>query len=232
MIGKEVRFILTNDADLSDLIGDRVYSDLASQTTRTKPYIVYRVNDRVREHSQDIAEVDIYRIEFFIHGSTYGEVQEVEKRLDAAIDRYPIGRVINSYIMDGVMQEDSEDDPYDVDQDGSRTKITEYQVRVKVYDLGMIYSLTETDTNILWINGATVYERVFNLGAATGQTEITGLDKSWTVLDWSLIEVRGSDTFIDYAEPTSDGASYWRVNLDAGDTQSYIWVRYIKETAS
>lgn len=131
MIGASIRTILTSDVTLGALVSTRIYSDLAPQNTRTLPYVVYRVSYRSKQHTQDLAAVDVYRIEFDLYADTYAGLQTLEGAVDDAIDRYPIGTVVGDYIMDGIAQEDSDDDPYDVDEDGAYKKTAYYNVRVK-----------------------------------------------------------------------------------------------------
>lgn len=131
MIGSSIRTILINDAPFIGTVGSRVYADLGPQNTRTLPYVVYRVSFRSKQHTQDLAAVEDYRIEFDLYAGTYTALQELEGLLDDALDRYPIGTIVGDYIMDGITQEDSDDDPYDVDEDGAYKKTAYYAVRIK-----------------------------------------------------------------------------------------------------
>ena len=233
MIGKEIRNILINDTDVAAMVSTRVYSDLRPQTNNTVPAIVYRIGDKRREHSQDPAGVDFYRVELAIYGSTYAQIQELDRRIENALDRYPIGTIINNYIIDGVIHEESEDDPYDIDENGLRNKLSEYQVRIKIYNIAMNYSLTEQDTGDTWIDGSAVYVRTFSLGLGAGaNVALTGLTKTWTLLP-------GKSEFIQAPFPTTSaalnvitqGSTDYQILLDSNfDTPNYYVAYYIKST--
>jgi hypothetical protein len=95
------------------------------------------------------------------------------------------------------------------------------------------YSTTEQISKEKWLVGGeryTVYEITIDLGASTGQTDLTGILKGWSILDWTSIEVDAGNCFIMRTTPTSDGATTWQVDLPGTVTQSYYWVKYIKET--
>ena len=131
MIGESIRTILLDDQSVLGVIGNRVFADLGPQTSAELPYVVYRISFRSKQHTQDIAAVEDVRVEFDLYGSTYTALQQVEEVVDNALDRYPIGTIVGDYIMDGIIQDDSDDDPYDVDEDGAYKKTAYYSIRVK-----------------------------------------------------------------------------------------------------
>lgn len=223
MIGREIRTILKNDSDVFTAVSGRIYADLASQDDPTLPYIVYRIADRIREHSQDPAGVDIYRVEFFIHAADYATTQEIEKRIDGALDRYAVGTIVNGFIMDGIAQDSSEDDPYDIDNQGNRSKITEYRVRVKEVDEGFIYAMSETETGRRWIDGSIVYTRVWYFDSA-GTYDLISKDWTWVETP-KRVEWIGSGYDYTQISDITEGATNWEV---AADGEIYIHGSYIK----
>lgn len=236
MIGKEIRTILLADATVVGLVGSRVYSELGPQTDDTVPQVVYRVDAFGKEHSQDLSKVDLYRIEFDLFASTYSQLQALEDAVDDALDRYAIGAVVGNYLMDGIAQEDSEDNPYDVDLDGWRHKTARYRIRVK--DFVLDYSLTEQNTGETWIDGSPVYEITIQKDASGGLIDL--VDSGYTVIDFWHTYPNGPDNdntspsgsaFSDKWVKGSITAGFWGATKGVNSQSNYpqyLTVRYIK----
>jgi hypothetical protein len=217
MIGKEVKYILENDVALGAYVGERIYADLMPQNTTTVPAIVYRIQNKFKEHTQDtINNLSTYRVEFNLYASTYGGVQELSRRLEQAFDRYPIGTQIGNYIFDGVAFEDSEDNPYDIDERGNRSKGIDFSIRVKQLGESLNYSLAEQDTGLAWVDGSPIYKRTYYLPDET--FDRSTIAAPYTIIDFDVSAANALTGDLRVDQPIFGGTpSYnWVLGIDYG----------------
>lgn len=234
-VSKAIGTILKANTGVTDIVGaGNIFHARIPQNNQEDTVLRFFVDDvdpiDVKNHSPTLFNCYV-RIEMYSNNDQ--DLTELATEVREALDRYAHGEV-NGVFLAGVQYLRGKHYPDEPDMIDEQSYVQMYKFRVDIglQFLTMNYQLSEQDTGDKWVNSAAVYERTWDLGAATGATDITGLTKTWSVLEWTLVEVRGVQIFIKAVLPTADGTTDWKITLNASDTQSYFWARYIKETAS
>jgi len=85
--GKALYYILTGDADLSALVGSRVFPEIAAQDAAT-PYVVYQLSSvEPQDTKSGPSTLDEVRFEVFCVSNEYTEAQDVTEAVRTALDR-------------------------------------------------------------------------------------------------------------------------------------------------
>ena len=125
--GKAIYTILTDDSDVSAIVGTRVYPQVAAQGAAF-PFIVYVLQDTSPSDTKSgVSTLDEVRYDIVVASETYAEASDLTNKIRTALDRYTgtvAGVVIDSIQFQDI---DADNDP------GTETYLTssEYIIRVK-----------------------------------------------------------------------------------------------------
>jgi hypothetical protein len=86
-IGKGIYYILANNTELSDLVGNKIFPQVAPITT-SFPFIIYDIyNDDPTLDKDGPSTLDKYDIRITAYSKTYSNVTEVGNGIREALDR-------------------------------------------------------------------------------------------------------------------------------------------------
>ena len=86
--GKAIYSILTNDSDVSALIGTRVYPQVAAQGAAF-PFVVYVLQDNTPSDTKSgVSTLDEIRYDIVAAAETYSALSSLTERIRLALDRY------------------------------------------------------------------------------------------------------------------------------------------------
>lgn len=94
-IGKTIYNLLSSDADVTGIVGDRIYPLIADVST-TFPFIVYRKNNYQPEYTKDGISSKWATIEIVIASDKYNEGVELAEKAFQAISKNRYFRLENN----------------------------------------------------------------------------------------------------------------------------------------
>ena len=125
--GKAIYSILTNDSDVSAIIGTKVYPQIAAQGA-TFPFVVYVLQDNSPSDTKSgVSTLDEIRYDIVAAAETYTELSSLTERIRLALDRYT--GTVEGVVIDSIQFID-----LDVDNDpATETYVSssEYILRIK-----------------------------------------------------------------------------------------------------
>lgn len=125
--GKAIYSILTSDSDVSAIVGNRVYPQIAAQEAAF-PFVVYILSDiEPSDTKSGVSTLDEARYEVLAVCETYAEVADLTNKIRTALDRYT--GTVAGVVIDSIQFTDidtSNDDKNEVYLTSS-----EYIIRVK-----------------------------------------------------------------------------------------------------
>jgi hypothetical protein len=87
IVGRGVRNILANTSEVFDIVGNKIYPEIAPQHIDF-PYVVYSiVSNSPSNTKEDNGEVDEANVELYCFHSTYSDAVELGVEVRAALDR-------------------------------------------------------------------------------------------------------------------------------------------------
>jgi len=128
-VGKAIFSILTTDAEVSAIVGAKVYPRTAPQGV-VIPYVVYSIISVTPTDTKDRpSPVDAIRVQIDCYTRTYLGGETLHGAVRDAIDAYEIGATVAGVKLDGIKYE-TENDTIDEDVDIFR-RSADYIIRVK-----------------------------------------------------------------------------------------------------
>jgi len=125
--GKAIYSILTNDSDVSAIIGTKVYPQIAAQGAAF-PFVVYVLQDNSPSDTKSgVSTLDEIRYDIVAAAETYTELSSLTERIRLALDRYT--GTVEGVVIDSIQFID-----LDVDNDpATETYVSssEYILRIK-----------------------------------------------------------------------------------------------------
>ena len=125
--GKAIYSILTNDSDVSALIGTRVYPQVAAQGAAF-PFVVYVLQDNTPSDTKSgVSTLDEIRYDIVAAAETYSELSSLTERIRLALDRYT--GTVSGIVVDSIQFTE-----LDVDNDPATETFvssSEYILRIK-----------------------------------------------------------------------------------------------------
>lgn len=125
--GKAIYSILTNDSDVSALIGTRVYPQVAAQGAAF-PFVVYVLQDNTPSDTKSgVSTLDEIRYDIVAAAETYSQLTDLTEKIRTALDRY-------TGTVEGVVVDSIQFTELDVDNDPSTETFvssSEYILRIK-----------------------------------------------------------------------------------------------------
>lgn len=125
--GKAIYSILTNDSDVSALIGTRVYPQVAAQGAAF-PFVVYVLQDNTPSDTKSgVSTLDEIRYDIVAAAETYSALSSLTERIRLALDRY-------SGTVSGIVVDSIQFTELDVDNDPATETFvssSEYILRIK-----------------------------------------------------------------------------------------------------
>jgi len=125
--GKAIYSILTNDSDVSALIGTRVYPQVAAQEAAF-PFVVYVLQDNTPSDTKSgVSTLDEIRYDIVAAAETYSELTDLTEKIRTALDRY-------TGTVEGVVVDSIQFTELDVDNDPATETFvssSEYILRIK-----------------------------------------------------------------------------------------------------
>ena len=125
--GKAIYTILTEDAGVSAVVGNKVYPQIAAQGAAF-PFIVYVLQDNSPSDTKSgVSTLDEIRYDIVAAAETYASLSSLTERIRLALDRYT--GTVNGIVIDSIQFID-----LDVDNDpATETYVSssEYILRIK-----------------------------------------------------------------------------------------------------
>ena len=125
--GKAIYSILTNDSDVSAIIGTKVYPQIAAQGAAF-PFVVYVLQDNSPSDTKSgVSTLDEVRYDIVAAAETYSELTDLTEKIRTALDRY-------TGTVEGVVVDSIQFTELDVDNDPSTetyVSSSEYILRIK-----------------------------------------------------------------------------------------------------
>jgi hypothetical protein len=125
--GKAIYSILTNDSDVSALIGTRVYPQVAAQGAAF-PFVVYVLQDNTPSDTKSgVSTLDEIRYDIVAAAETYSQLTDLTEKIRTALDRY-------TGTVEGVVVDSIQFTELDVDNDPATETFvssSEYILRIK-----------------------------------------------------------------------------------------------------
>jgi len=125
--GKAIYSILTNDSDVSAIIGTKVYPQIAAQGAAF-PFVVYVLQDNSPSDTKSgVSTLDEVRYDIVAAAETYATLSSLTERIRLALDRYT--GTVEGVVIDSIQFID-----LDVDNDpATETYVSssEYILRIK-----------------------------------------------------------------------------------------------------
>ena len=98
MIGKAIYSILTNDSDVSAIVGTRIFPVIA-KIDGTKPAVTYHaVTVTPTNFKQAASDIDFIRVQFNVYSPDYDTTTDLAEKIRLALDRYPHGTVAGVHL--------------------------------------------------------------------------------------------------------------------------------------
>lgn len=89
MIGKAIYHILTNDANVSAIVGSRIFPVIA-KIDGDKPSIIYHaISTTPTDFKQGPSDIDFIRVQLNIYAPSYDTTLDIADKVRLALDRYP-----------------------------------------------------------------------------------------------------------------------------------------------
>lgn len=125
--GKAIYTILTEDAGVSAIVGNKVYPQIAAQGAAF-PFVVYVLQDNSPSDTKSgVSTLDEIRYDIVAAAETYASLSSLTERIRLALDRYT--GTVNGIVIDSIQFID-----LDVDNDpATETYVSssEYILRIK-----------------------------------------------------------------------------------------------------
>ena len=125
--GKAIYSILTNDSDVSAIIGTKVYPQIAAQGA-TFPFVVYVLQDNSPSDTKSgVSTLDEIRYDIVAAAETYSALSSLTERIRLALDRYT--GTVSGIVVDSIQFTE-----LDVDNDPATETFvssSEYILRIK-----------------------------------------------------------------------------------------------------
>ena len=125
--GKAIYSILTNDSDVSALIGTRVYPQVAAQGAAF-PFVVYVLQDNTPSDTKSgVSTLDEIRYDIVAAAETYSQLTDLTEKIRTALDRYT--GTVSGIVVDSIQFTE-----LDVDNDPATETFvssSEYILRIK-----------------------------------------------------------------------------------------------------
>lgn len=126
--GKAIYSILTNDSDVSAIVGTRVYPQIAAQGA-SFPFVVYVLQAlEPSDTKSGVSTLDEIRYDLVVASETYAQASDLTNKVRTALDRYT--GTVEGVVIDSIQFVD-----LDVDNDpATETYVTssEFIIRVKL----------------------------------------------------------------------------------------------------
>lgn len=125
--GKAINALLSADADVSAIVGDRIYPQIAAQGA-SFPFVVYVLQDTSPSDTKSgVSTLDEVRYDIVVASETYAEASDLTNKIRAVLDRY--SGTVSGVVIDSIqfIDLDADNDPE------TETFLTssEYIIRVK-----------------------------------------------------------------------------------------------------
>ena len=91
----------------------------------------------------------------------------------------------------------------------------------------MIYALTETVTDQLWVNGETIYTKVWQF-TGDGVVELCDKDYKWVEPPRAVTVLSLIITTSQNCEVLAEGVEFWEFTPTSGTTRGYVIGKYVK----
>lgn len=168
-VGKAIFNILSNDAELSELVGTRIFPEMAPEEAQN-PYLVYSVlSIDPTDTKQGSSTVDVSQLETYSVSNNYGDCMDVSEAARAALDRN--GGLFSQVSIQSI-QYQSADTEYNATQ---RVYIAQQRYSVRELRVGQAPNVTlVSPENILVQDGAGVTGRVDTINFTPGVLSVTG----------------------------------------------------------
>jgi hypothetical protein len=128
-IGKSIYNILSTTTAINNLVGTRIFPNVAAQS-EAFPFIIYDVqNDSPEDTKDGVANLDITNMMVSSYSDSYAEATKLGNYIRDALDRYSgtnSGVVINTIVFDGY--NDAFDDMSG--SDGIYRKSLDFKIRI------------------------------------------------------------------------------------------------------
>lgn len=167
-VGKAIFNILSNDAGLSELVGNRIFPEMAPEQA-LNPYLVYSVlSIDPTDTKQGSSTVDVSQLETYSVSNNYSDCMDVSEAARAALDRN--GGLFSEVSIQSI-QYQSADTEYNATQ---RVYIAQQRYSVRELRVGQAPSVTlVSPENILVQDGAGVSGRVDTVNFTPGVLSVT-----------------------------------------------------------
>tara|TARA_R100000656_G_scaffold9565_1_gene10383 strand:- start:380 stop:781 length:402 start_codon:yes stop_codon:yes gene_type:complete len=129
LVGKAIYSILKDDAAVGTLIEDRIYPNVAKQTSAF-PFVIYQVTgDSPTDTKDGVSPLDENAILVMCYSQTYTEVSDLANQVRKALDR--VDGTYEGVIVQGI-QYLSYNEDFDVkdDDDGVYVKSLNFRIRL------------------------------------------------------------------------------------------------------
>lgn len=125
--GKAIHELLTSDVDVSAIVGDRVFPQIAAQGA-SFPFVVYVLQDTSPSDTKSgVSTLDEVRYDIVVASETYAQASDLTNKIRTVLDRY--SGTVSGVVIDSIqfIDLDADNDP------DTETFLTssEYIIRVK-----------------------------------------------------------------------------------------------------
>jgi hypothetical protein len=207
MIGKAIYSLLSNDTDVSALVGTRIYSSLAIEDV-TYPYIVYEMTSRDFNDTKDGKScLDVLEYDIEIYSEKLSELNDLGVKVRNVLDRHS-GTTEGLEIQS--VKFNAEDVGY-TDGDRIYLKMQSYSFRYLT-----IYSSLDRITDLAGSSSSTTQNDLTWTDNATGETGYE-IWRSNDLEGWTLISTEAANSS-SYADTglTIETQYYYRVRPTDG----------------
>ena len=128
-VGKAIYNILSNDAALGDIAGDRIYPNVAKQSSAF-PFIVYRITGDAPTDTKDgVSPLDENSVLILCYSASYSTTADLSDLVRDALDR--VNGTYGGINIQGIQFLDFDDD-FDIkgDTEGVYVKSLNFKIRV------------------------------------------------------------------------------------------------------
>jgi hypothetical protein len=129
LVGKAIYSILKDDSPVGAIIADRIYPNVAKQTSAF-PFVVYNVTGDAPTVTKDgVSDLDENAILILCYSQTYSEASDLADKVRTALDR--VDGTYEGVVLQGI-QYLSYNDDFDIkdDDDGVYVKSLNFRIRL------------------------------------------------------------------------------------------------------
>tara|TARA_R100001594_G_scaffold71534_1_gene106133 strand:+ start:1407 stop:1808 length:402 start_codon:yes stop_codon:yes gene_type:complete len=86
-VGLAIYNLLSNDSDVTGIVAEKIFPNVAKQTTRF-PFIIYEVNGEVPTNDKDgVSTLDTDSVMVACYCKTYSQASDLARKIRTALDR-------------------------------------------------------------------------------------------------------------------------------------------------